>query len=258
MALGRLKRSEVATEPLRGKTALVTGGSRGIGRAIVERLAGDGAAVVFSYASDKNAAEEVVAQGRALPGTVHAEQADFTSSQAAGDLFAAAQNRLDALDILVNNAGIGSGRPPLAQTEDALYDRVMDTNLRSTFVLMREAARHLRAGGRIVNLSTINTVSPAPGLALYAASKGAIEQLTAVAATELGGRGITVNSVSPGYTDTEMLRRATGEEALAALAAESPFGRIGQPADIADVVAFLVSEDGRWMTGQNLRVSGGV
>jgi 3-oxoacyl-[acyl-carrier protein] reductase len=147
---------------------------------------------------------------------------------------------------------------PIAEVEDELYDRVMDTNLRGTFVLMREAARRLRNGGRIVNISSINTVYPAPGISLYAASKGAIEQLTAIVATELGERGVTVNTVSPGFTDTEMLRRSAGEEALPALAAESPLGRIGTPADVADVVAFLLSDDGRWMTGQNLRAGGGL
>jgi 3-oxoacyl-[acyl-carrier protein] reductase len=256
MVLSHLK-SIRGARSLRGKTALVTGGSRGIGRAIVERLVADGASVVFSYATNRKAADEVVAATRRLPGSATPQQAKLGLPEAASKLYLAAEEQLDGLDIVVNNAGIGSGRPQLAETDDALYDRVMDTNLRATFVVMREAARRLREGGRIVNISTINTVSPAPGLALYAASKGAIEQLTAVAATELGGRGITVNTVSPGFTDTDMLRRSAGEEALPDLAAASPLGRIGEPADVADIVAFLVGHDGRWMTGQNLRACGG-
>jgi 3-oxoacyl-[acyl-carrier protein] reductase len=243
---------------LRGKRALVTGGSRGIGRGIVERLAADGAEVVFSYATNRDAAEEVLAATRRLPGAAHAEQAELGSPGAALAPYAAAERQLGPLDVLVNNAGIGSGRTPIANAGDELYDRVMDVNLRATFVLMREAARRLADGGRIVNISSINTVYPAPGVGLYAASKGAMEQLTAVAATELGGRGITVNTVSPGFTDTDMQRNAPGNPDFGELAALSPLGRIGTPADIADVVAFLVGEAGRWMTGQNLRAGGGL
>jgi 3-oxoacyl-[acyl-carrier protein] reductase len=244
--------------PLLGKRALVTGGSRGIGRGIVERLAADGAEVVFSYASNREAAEEVVAAARRLPGAAHAEQAELGSPGAAAALYEAAERRLGPLDALVNNAGIASGRPPIAEVEEELYDRVMDVNLRAPLALMREAARRLRDGGRIVNISSINTVYPAPGVGLYAASKGALEQLTAVAATELGGRGITVNTVSPGVTDTDMQRNAAGNPDFGELAALSPLGRVGTPADIADVVAFLIGEDGRWMTGQNLRAGGGL
>ncbi|HET7574765.1 MAG TPA: SDR family oxidoreductase, partial [Solirubrobacterales bacterium] len=140
------------------------------------------------------------------------------------------------------------------------WDQVLGTNLTGYFLCARAVFPYLKAGGngRIVNISSINTVHPAPGVGLYAASKGALEQLTAVAATELGLRGITVNTVSPGVTDTDMQRNAPGNPDLAELAELSPLGRIGTPADIADVVAFLVGEDGRWMTGQNLRAGGGI
>jgi NAD(P)-dependent dehydrogenase (short-subunit alcohol dehydrogenase family) len=178
---------------LAGKTALVTGGSRGIGRAIVERLSHDGADMVFSFASRQTAAEEVVAAVQATGGNA-----------------------------------------------------------------MQQAARRLRDGGRIVNLSSVNTVLPAPGVAIYAASKAAVEQFTVVAARELAGRGITVNTVSPGGTDTEMFRGANPPGAPEWAAAITPLGRLGQPADVADVVAFLVGPDGRWLTGQNLHASGGL
>ncbi len=242
--------------PLGGRTALVTGGSRGIGRAIVERLAADGAAVVFGYASDRAAAAEVEAAGAKLAGSARAEQAELGTPGAARALFDAAEGSLGGLDLLVLNAGIG-GHGELAELDDESFDRVFEVNLRSNFVLLREAARRLRDGGRIVTISTINTTKASRGIGLYVAGKGALEQLTAVAATELGERGITANVVSPGYTDTDLLRRSAGEEGLPRLAAESPFGRLGEPADVAAVVAFLVSEEGRWVTGQNLRASGG-
>jgi 3-oxoacyl-[acyl-carrier protein] reductase len=242
--------------PLGGRTALVTGGSRGIGRAIVERLAADGAAVVFSYASDGGAAAEVEAAAAKLPGSARAEQAELGTPGAARALFDAADSSLGGLDVLVANAGVG-GRGELAELEDELFDRVLEVNLRSTFVLLREAARRLRDGGRIVTVSTISARVGSRGIGLYSASKAAAEQLTAVAASELGERGITANVVSPGFTDTDLLRGSAGEEELPRLAAESPLGRLGEPADVAAVVAFLVSEDGRWVTGQNLRASGG-
>lgn len=172
-------------------------------------------------------------------------------------LFAGAEERFGGLDILVNNVGVGA-RSNLTELTDEQYEQVMNTNARATFVLIQEAARRLRDGGRIVNVSTINTVYPAAGIALYAASKAAIEQFTAIAAIELGERQITANTVSPGFTDTDPLRRSAGPEALPALAAASPLGRLGSPTDIAATVAFLVSEEGGWMTGQNLRACGGV
>ncbi len=147
---------------------------------------------------------------------------------------------------------------PLAETEVEVFDSVMAINTRSVFLTMRYAARQMRDGGRIVNISTMNTVRPVPGIGPYAASKGAIEQLTAVAARELGPRGITVNIVSPGATDTDMLRGANPAEALQAVAGMTPLGRLGEASDVAAVVAFLTGPDGRWITGQNLRATGGL
>lgn len=240
-----------------GRGALVTGGSRGIGRAIVERLSSDGARVLFSYARDQTAAEAVVAAVAARGGIAQAVRADLAVLADITSLFEQAERWLSGLDVVVGNAGIGLGGR-IAEITEATYDTVMNVNAKGTFFTLQEAARRLRDGGRIVTVSSINTVLPVPGNAVYSASKAAVEQFTAVAARELGGRAITVNSVSPGATDTDLLRGVNPPEVLAAMPAMSPLGRLGQPADIADVVAFLVSDDARWVTGQNLRVGEGL
>ncbi|MFB4301323.1 SDR family NAD(P)-dependent oxidoreductase [Actinomadura sp. NTSP31] len=243
---------------LENRTAVVTGGSRGIGRAIVERLARDGARVVFNYARSEEPAAELVRAVREAGGHAHAVRLDLAEPGAGQRLMETAEEHLGALDVLVNNAALSFTPTPLADTEEELFQQVMAVNLTSVFLTIRHAARHLRDGGRIVNLSTVNTVRPAPGIALYAASKGAVEQLTAVAAMELGPRGITVNTVSPGATDTDLLRGSNPEKVLEAVAAGTPLGRLGQPSDIADVVAFLAGPDGGWITGQNIRATGGL
>ncbi|MFI7386403.1 SDR family oxidoreductase [Streptomyces sp. NPDC049813] len=240
------------------RTAVVTGGSRGIGRAIVERLCRDGVDVVFNYAASEDAAADVVRAVRADGGKVRAIRLDLGEPDAAERLMEAADAHLGALDILVNNAAMSFTPAPLAETDAEVFDRLMAGNTRSVFLTMRHAARHMRDGGRIVNISTLNTTRPVPGIAPYAASKGAIEQLTAVAARELGPRGITVNTVSPGATDTDLLRGTNPPEALDAVIGRTPLGRLGRPSDVADVVAFLTGPDGRWITGQNLRASGGL
>lgn len=243
---------------LTGKTAVVTGGSRGIGRAVVLRLARDGARVVFTYAQNRSAAEEVVRRAEEADGDVAAVQLDLAEPAAAEDVLTSADRRLGGLDVLVNNAATHSEVVPLAETTEADFDRVMTVNARSVFLTVRYAARHLRDGGRIVNISTLNTVLPAPGNAPYAASKGALEQLTLVASRELGARGITVNAVSPGATDTDLLNAANEPEKLATTVGMTSLGRLGRPEDVADVVAFLAGPDGRWVTGQNIRVNGGI
>jgi 3-oxoacyl-[acyl-carrier protein] reductase len=243
---------------LGGKAAVVTGGSRGIGRAIVERLALDGAHVVFGFHSNFAAAKDVERAVDAAGGRARAFQADLGEPAEVRALLAYAQDHLGGLDILVNNAATAFTPTPIAEAGDEEYDRVMAVNTRAVFLTLRHAARHMRDGGRIVNISTLNTVMPAPGGALYAASKGAVEQFTAVAARELGARGITVNTVSPGATDTELLRSTNPKEALQLVIRMTPLGRLGQPADIADVVAFLTGPDARWLTGQNIHASGGI
>ena len=244
-------------KPLDDKVALVTGGSRGIGRAVVERLARDGAAVIFSYQRDEEAADDVVKAVSGAGGKAWSVRADQGETVDVVRLYDVAEDKGGGLDIVVNNAAVGIVGL-ITDTSDSEFDRVMAVNLRGTFVSVREAARRLRAGGRIINVSTVNTVMHGPGIALYAASKGAVEQLTVVAAHELGPRSITVNTVSPGATDTEMLRANNSPESREEMAAMSPLGRLGQPADVADVIAFLAGPDGRWMTGQNLRAGGGI
>jgi 3-oxoacyl-[acyl-carrier protein] reductase len=243
---------------LEQKSALVTGASRGIGRAIAERLAADGADVVIGYMSDERAAAQVVTAITAAGGRGHAVQADLGSAESARHLFDEAEKAIGPLDILVNNAG-SAPVSLIADTSDEVFDSAMAINVRAPFVLLREAATRLRDGGRIVNISTLNTILVGPGLAAYAASKAALELLSRVASYEFGSRGITVNSVLPGATDTDLFRlRNPPGEGWDQIAARTSLRRIGQPADVADVVAFLVSEEGGWMTGQSIRADGGL
>ncbi|GAA3915630.1 3-oxoacyl-ACP reductase [Amorphoplanes auranticolor] len=228
----------------------MTGGSRGIGRAIVERLARDGATVVFGYRSrddEAKAVEDAVSAARGF-------RADLAEPGAVLELLECA----DQLDILVANAAASFVPAPIADVTDEEYDRIFAVNAKATFQAIRYAARHMRDHGRIITISTLNTTSPAPGGSLYVGSKGAVEQFSAVASRELGARGITVNTVSPGATDTELLRSTNSAEALEMAAGMTPLGRLGQPADIADVVAFLAGPDGRWITGQNIHAGGGL
>jgi 3-oxoacyl-[acyl-carrier protein] reductase len=239
---------------LDGKGAVVTGGSRGIGRAIVARLVADGATVVFTYQQDERAAAQVVEESA---GRATAVRADLGVRDDLERLFEEVGKRLDGLDILVNNAATGVPKP-LAETTEEEYDRTMAVNTKAVFLTLQYAARHMRDGGRIVNLSTANTAGSFPGVGVYSGSKAAVEMFTRVAARELGARGITVNAVSPGATDTDMLRGHNTQEGLDFSVALTPLGRLGQPSDIADVVAFLVGPDGRWVTGQNVIASGGL
>ncbi|RJL31318.1 glucose 1-dehydrogenase [Bailinhaonella thermotolerans] len=235
---------------LDGKAALVTGGSRGIGRAIAERLAREGATVAFTYRSDDAAAKEAAGE------RIFAIRADQASLAELERAFEEAVRLLGGLDILVNNAAINPVTP-LAEVTEETYDHVMAVNAKAAFFAMRHAARVMRDGGRIINISTLNTALPAPGLILYSASKAALEQFSAVASRELGPRGITVNTVSPGATDTDLLRATNPPEALEQTPAWTALGRLGRPADIAAVVAFLAGPDSAWITGQNLRATGG-
>lgn len=243
--------------PLAGKVAIVTGASRGIGRAIAERLAADGADVIVNYAGSRDKAEEVVAQIHAAGGRAVAVQADIADGAQVARLFEQAQARSGRIDIVVQNAGIiDSMAGSLAETPDEVFDQVFAVNTRGTFLVLREAARRIADSGRIVVLSTVITRAGYPGTAVYGGSKAAVEQFVRTLANELGPRGITVNGVLPGMTETDMMRAVMSPEAREYAIAQTALRRMGQPEDIADVVAFLAGPDGRWVTGQNLVASG--
>ncbi|MGG2460758.1 SDR family oxidoreductase [Streptomyces sp. RGM 3693] len=248
---------------LNGKTALVTGSSRGIGRGIAQRLAQDGALVAVHYGSNDSAAKETVesirdAGGRAFP--VAAElgvPGDAEALFTAFDAELAAAGAEPGLDILVNNAAISlPGHIDEVTPEE--FDRTIAVNTKAPFFLIQHGLRRMRDGGRIVNISSAVTTTAFPSTIAYGVSKGAIDTLTRTLAKDVGGRGITVNTVAPGFIETDMnaAMRAT-PEAHTALAAISVFNRLGRPADVADVVAFLASDDSRWVTGQRIDVTGG-
>lgn len=241
---------------LQGKVALVTGSSRGIGRAIVERLSRDGAAVVVNYAGRAEPAKEVVAGIEKAGGRAISVQADVSSVADVVRLFDMTLAHFGRLDILVNNAGVIIYKRLVDITEEE-YDQLMAINVKGTFFACQQAAKRLADRGRIINLSTSITALLLPTYSVYAASKGAVEQITRVLAKELGPRQITVNAVSPGPTDTELFSEGKTEEEKNRMAQMAALGRLGKPEDIADVVAFLASDDARWITGQNIRANGG-
>jgi 3-oxoacyl-[acyl-carrier protein] reductase len=243
---------------LADRGAVVTGGSRGIGRAIVERLAAEGARVYFSYATRTAEANELLRSLTDTGSAAFTGQLDISSTAQIRAVFAEADALLGGIDIVVHSACTTIRRNRIAEVSDAEYDFMVDGNLKGGFVVLQEAARRVRNGGRIITISSLDTANPSAGSGLYAAGKAAVEQLTAIASKELGGRGITANTVSPGAVDTSRLRNDRSTEELAGAVAATPLGRLGQPADIAGVVAFLAGPDGGWVTGQNLRAGGGI
>ncbi|KDP84552.1 3-ketoacyl-ACP reductase [Cupriavidus sp. SK-3] len=237
--------------------AIVTGASRGIGAAIAQRLARDGFAVAVNYAAGAAQAEALVAELKAAGATAIAVRADVSRADDVRRMFEITEQQLGKVDVLVNNAGVLK-TVPLADTSDALYDQAFDINVRGTFNTLREAAARLNDGGRIVNFSSTALALNMPGYAVYNATKAAVEAFTQVFAKELRGRGITVNAVAPGPIATSLFLDGKTEEQIQAFARMPPLQRLGQPEDIASVVAFLASPDAGWVNGQILRANGGL
>lgn len=247
-------------QALGGKIALVTGGSRGIGRAIAQRLGKDGATVAVGYARDETAANDVVARIEKDGGQAFALQAELGRHGDAADLWAAFDAHIPggAVDIIVNNAGIGRSSDLASLTEDD-FDEVFAVNVRAPFFIVQQGLRRLHDGGRIINISSGAARIAMPEIIAYSATKSALDNFTLNLAKELGARSITVNSVAPGIIDTDVnagwLRGNPQAEAHAASIAA--LGRVGQPEDVADIVAFLASDDARWVTGRVIDATGG-
>lgn len=239
------------------RVAIVTGGSRGIGRQIARRLAAEGFAVVVGYAGNKDAADEAVRTIEEAGGTAYAARADVADETEVAALFDLAEATYGGVDAVVHSAG-RMPLAPIAELDLAELDALYRTNIRGTFVVDQQAARRLRPGGALVNLSSSVVGLAFPGYGAYAATKGAVEAVTLILARELRGRDVTVNAVAPGPTATDLFLDGKDEETVARLAAQPPLERLGTPEDIAHVVSFLVSPAGHWVNGQVLRANGGI
>ncbi|MFC5943613.1 SDR family oxidoreductase [Micromonospora harpali] len=237
------------------RVAIVTGGSQGIGRQVAQRLAADGFAVVVNFATGKSAAEQVVAAIVATGGDAVAVPADVADEVAVAELFDVAERTYGGIDVVVHSAGVAS-HAPVTELDLAELDRVHRVNVRGTFVVDQQAARRIRPGGALVNISSTTPRLSMPGYAAYASSKAAVDAITLILARELRGRDVTVNAVAPGATGTDLFLAGKDEQTIAAMAAMSPMGRLGDPADTAEVVAFLAGP-ARWINGQVVYVNGG-
>jgi 3-oxoacyl-[acyl-carrier protein] reductase len=240
-----------------GKAVIVTGASRGIGAAIAQRLAGDGFAVIVNFAGEAEAANDQVKRIRAAGGTASAVQADVSKPAAMRALFDSAEKAYGGVDVLVNNAGIMQ-LSTIAEADDAFFDRHVAINLKGVFNGMREAAKRLRSGGRIISFSSSVIGLYQPTYGIYAATKGGVEAMTHVLANEMRGRNITVNAIAPGPTGTDLFLNGKSPQLIDRLSKLAPLERLGRPDDIAGVVAFLAGPDGAWVNGQILRANGGI
>lgn len=239
------------------QVAIVTGGSRGIGRAASVALARRGFAVVVNYAGSADDAAVVVSQIETIGGEAIAIKADVASAEQVKALFDGAQQQFGGIDVLVACAGVMTPSP-LAKVTDEDFDRHFTVNVRGTFNAFREAANRVRDNGRLIGFSSTTLALNAPGYSIYNATKGAVEGMVRVVAKELGGRGITVNAVAPGPVETELFLRGKPQELVDRMASMAPLNRLGQPDDIAEVVAFLASREAGWVNGQVLRANGGI
>jgi len=239
------------------KVAIVTGASRGIGAAVAERLGQDGFTVVVNYSGDASPAAALARKIEANGGRALTAKADVSDPVAVRGMFEVAEAAFGGVDVLVNNAGIMQ-LSAISDTDDASFSRQIDVNLKGTFNTLREAARRLRDGGRIINFSSSVVGLLQPTYGVYAATKAAVEAMSSVLTKELRGRGITVNAVAPGPTATDLFLKGKPQEVVDRLAKLAPLERLGQPADIANAVAFLAGPDGAWINGQTLRANGGI
>src|ERR1700722_1391330 len=239
------------------KIAIVTGASRGIGAAVAERLASDGFTVVINYSGDTKSAEALARKIEGKGGRALTAKADVSDPNAVRSMFDAAEAAFGGVDVLVNNAGIMK-LATIADSDDALFDQQIAVNLKGTFNALREAAKRLRNGGRVVNFSTSVVGVKLESYGVYAATKAAVETLTAILSKELRGRSITVNAVAPGPTATDLFLNGKSPELIERMAKMNPLERLGTPEDIASAVAFLVGPDGAWINGQVLRANGGM